>query len=341
MVIMRHTSQRLLGLFLSILLLLLLFPTVRAEEPAAQRQGSLTVRLEHSYTSDGQTRGIPNVEIRLYLVADMDDNGRMTASEAFQSFAGSLEGVMTQENWEKLIPELTQTVEANAIPVTVQQRSDAAGSVRLEGLSPGLYLACFGNGTHPDRPAITVGFQSTLVALPYRGEGNAQMQDLENHDQWDYDYTILPKSFEAQVIDRIQKLWKDNQDAKKLRPKELNVELEYADGTVQKLVLNAENGWILEFTPASASAVVALREPTLPKGYVYRGFSCVGATVQFTNELTPDSESPTPINPSPDPKPGLPYTGQLWWPVPVLLVSGAVLILLGLLQRKRKSNGKA
>ena len=65
MVIMRHTSQRLLGLFLSILLLLLLFPTVRAEEPAAQRQGSLTVRLEHSYTSDGQTRGIPNVEIRL------------------------------------------------------------------------------------------------------------------------------------------------------------------------------------------------------------------------------------------------------------------------------------
>ena len=110
---------------------------------------------------------------------------------------------------------------------------------------------------------------------------------------------------------------------------------------MQKLVLNAENGWILEFTPASSSAVVALREPTLPKGYVYRGFACVGTTVQFTNELTPDSETPTPINPSPDPKPGLPYTGQLWWPVPVLLVSGAVLILLGLLQRRRKSNGKS
>ncbi len=30
----------------------------------------------------------------------------------------------------------------------------------------------------------------------------------------------------------------------------------------------------------------------------------------------------------------LPQTGQLWWPVPVLLLAGLVLVIVGLLRRK-------
>lgn len=47
---------------------------------------------------------------------------------------------------------------------------------------------------------------------------------------------------------------------------------------------------------------------------------------------------PTPVQtpqPSSKPSPTLPQTGLLWWPVPVLLLLGVVLIAAGLWERKR------
>jgi len=44
--------------------------------------------------------------------------------------------------------------------------------------------------------------------------------------------------------------------------------------------------------------------------------------------------TPTP-NPTPTPVPTLPQTGQLWWPVPILLAGGLVMIILGLVLRRR------
>ena len=51
------------------------------------------------------------------------------------------------------------------------------------------------------------------------------------------------------------------------------------------------------------------------------------------------SPSPTPtptVSPAPTktPVPTLPQTGQLWWPVPVLVWAGLVLIILGLVRRR-------
>lgn len=55
-----------------------------------------------------------------------------------------------------------------------------------------------------------------------------------------------------------------------------------------------------------------------------------------SNTPTPtQSPKPSPI-PTPTPtNPKLPQTGQLWWPVPVLLFAGLAMIVLGLVQKKR------
>ena len=71
---------------------------------------------------------------------------------------------------------------------------------------------------------------------------------------------------------------------------------------------------------------------------MFRGSEIVGTTIQLTNELD-ESGGGTPTSTKPDPS--LPHTGQLWWPVPVLVVSGAVLILLGLILRRRRKNHEA
>lgn len=52
-------------------------------------------------------------------------------------------------------------------------------------------------------------------------------------------------------------------------------------------------------------------------------------------EPKPAPEPPTPPKPVP---PNLPKTGLLWWPVPVLLICGLLLIIMGLTRRKACQN---
>lgn len=61
---------------------------------------------------------------------------------------------------------------------------------------------------------------------------------------------------------------------------------------------------------------------------------------QVTAYPKPDSNSvPTPPpQPSKPPEKRLPQTGLLWWPVPVLVSAGLILILVGLLRQKRDHN---
>ncbi len=51
---------------------------------------------------------------------------------------------------------------------------------------------------------------------------------------------------------------------------------------------------------------------------------------------TPTEPTPTPTEPTPTPVPSLPQTGQLWWPVPVLVSFGVLLLGAGIALNRRK-----
>jgi len=51
-------------------------------------------------------------------------------------------------------------------------------------------------------------------------------------------------------------------------------------------------------------------------------------------EVTPTPTPPVEVTPTPTPKPTLPQTGQLWWPIPILLMAGLVLVLFGVMLRR-------
>ena len=62
-----------------------------------------------------------------------------------------------------------------------------------------------------------------------------------------------------------------------------------------------------------------------------------GITFVVTNTYDEDvPDEPTPISPSePDePEPNLPQTGQLWWPVPLLICAGLLFVIVGLVRRR-------
>ena len=70
-----------------------------------------------------------------------------------------------------------------------------------------------------------------------------------------------------------------------------------------------------------------------------------GNTFYVTNSFSediPDEPTPTtkPDTPTTPGKPTLPQTGQLWWPVPVLIAAGLLFIVIGLLRRRGAADEK-
>lgn len=75
--------------------------------------------------------------------------------------------------------------------------------------------------------------------------------------------------------------------------------------------------------------------------------ACKGYTVQVERDgitfvITNTREVDVPDNPTPPKpaKPTLPQTGQLWWPVPLLMMGGLLFLVIGLFYRKRTSGEK-
>ena len=327
----RHPVQRTMGLLLCLLLLLALLPSAYATNNSyPQGEGKLTVQFLHRYDGDKAKRMIPGVKASIYKVADLDEYAQFTLTSDFSASGADLNTNLSQEDWANLAVSLEDYVEQKQLKPMDEKTGGDDGTVRFTGLKPAMYLLIFGEGIHKDFPNIRVGFQTALLSMPNRGKNTANVFDLDASGVWDYDYTVIPKPYEQHPAGRLQKIWDDDNDAAKKRPKTLDVVIEYKDGVKQTLTLSAEKGWILDFEPASLSEIKKVTEPKLSDYYKQVKWEQTGITVQVTNKYTKPSPAPNPPEP-------LPQTGQLWWPVPVLLIAGAVLVLSGILRRRGKS----
>lgn len=100
---------------------------------------------------------------------------------------------------------------------------------------------------------------------------------------------------------------------------------------------HAVSGFTVPYFEAVGKPVV-YGTATLSEENSWSYLSREGITFVITNTLKPSEEpAPTP-QPSSPPTPGeptLPQTGVLWWPVPLLAILGALLLLLGWGLRRR------
>ena len=334
----KKMPRRAFLILLCLLLLLPLFPVSQAQagnETYPDHPGKLTVQFSHKYENTKEKRMIPGVTAKVYCVATMDTSAQFTMCEAFKSVKADINEELNQDQWAQLGQDLEKLVKKNNIQEQLKKTGGEEGAVTFENLEPGLYLLTYGEGVHPDFPNIRVGFQTTLVSVPFRGKNTDNVFDLDEEGYWDYDFTVIPKPYELKEICKLQKVWKDEEADAAARPRSLDFEIEYEDGAKQTVTLTSKGGWLLEFDPVTLSPIKTIKETKVPDGYEFKGWETIGGTVQVTNEKKTQT-SPTPSSPSPvGPKP-LPNTGMLWWPVPVLLVVGAVLVLFGWMQRRKK-----
>ncbi|MBQ4447879.1 MAG: Cna B-type domain-containing protein [Clostridia bacterium] len=274
-----------------------------------EAQGSITVNL---LDSADDHKPIPGATFRLYHVADIAEgiNLAFVYTEAFEGCPASLDDV----NAPGLADAVLEYAEANSIPY-ITGVTDENGSVTFADLELGLYLIAQEGeveGYYPIAPF--------LVSVPMTNpEGTA----------WVYDIDASPKAEAAPIVTpepvfrtfTVRKIWDDNDDAQHFRPASIQVKF-YKDGEyVETVTLNEGNGWTYTWEGLEDGHSYTVEE-VVPQNYI-ASYVYGADVVTITNTAK------------------LIQTGQLNWPIPVLMGAGAVLLVIGFIiaiGKKRKND---
>lgn len=331
----------------SIGLLLLCFMIVPV---TAVETGSIYIDYHYEETPLAQ------VDFHLYQVYKLDTKLDYVPTTKFPDI-GDLEEFTDNESWVNQCQNLQNFVNLHSIKPDYSDKTDDMGRATIEDLEEGVYLLSFDKKNLEDVSYIS---DSVLIMVPGA---------LDNDDEWTQ--TIIPKAsaysdpqdeesfFDVMVL----KYWReDNSD---VRPESIQVAL-YEDGKLLEIVeLDASNEWHYHWEDMDASAVYAVEEVEIPYHYsseiTYDNHAHLtvfyventyetqlgsgssvgvggGAVVEGdgydTDVEGEDYENDKDEEDDEDDK--IVQTGALYLPVPILIVSGMVLVLLGTFLRKEK-----
>lgn len=310
-----------------VILLALPLQALAAGRIDQNRDVSLTISYQ-----DGKTP-LVGAQFDLYLVATMDETGALTVTQTFEKYSIDLTG-NDDAAWKAMASTLEGYVLRDSVTPTDSGKTDRNGKLSFPAgsgkLAPGLYLIL---GSRHRQNGVIYDAQPTMALLP--------VLDKET-DEWHYDVTISTKHEshlepsnpdDDTVTRKVLKIW-DDEGNENRRPKEITVQL-LRDGKVYDTVtLNEANNWRYTWTDLSSEYKWIVVEKELENYTVT--VTQAGITFVVTNtykENTPEKPT-TPTTPSTPSEPTLPQTGQLWWPVPILIAAGLLLVVIGLLRRR-------
>ncbi|MDL2258721.1 Cna B-type domain-containing protein [Eubacteriales bacterium OttesenSCG-928-K08] len=283
--------------------------------------------------------GLSDVEFRIYRVASVSEQLRFTFTDEFaRSDIALNHEAFTQANWQAFASSVFTYALANGITPTATKATDQYGNVDFQSLEAGLYLVV-ADAIIIDETMYTI--DPFVVSLP----------TLDAITQkWTYDAIITTKvalgpALGLNVDIPLQKIWNDK-NGNASRPRRLTIEL-YQNGVLyDQIELNEQNYWRhtwnnLAATDAQGKPIIwTTIEKNVPDDYTVQYTQDAGV-YYITNTLDANSGQPGP-GPGTNPDPlipggipndggtpgdeeiplGLPQTGQLWWPVPVMAIMG-------------------
>lgn len=234
---------------------------------------------------------VSNMQVSLYRVADENYN----LVDSFSHYSIDL-----KQDVQGAANALENHILMDGIEADASNSSDSSYKASFTGLESGIYLVV---GKEVFQDGVFYMPQVSLISL----SGDLSV---------DLKYEMSDKPSRIHVL----KVWK--RDNKKSRPKSIEVCLLRSDGiVVDKVILNSDNQWSTTWENLSTLYTYRVMETSVPSGYKE---SCTREkdTIVLTNtgNYTDKVEKKDEV---------LPNSGQLWWPVPVLLFVGLVLFGLG------------
>ena len=282
------------------------------------RDASLTITEKYG------EQPLSGVRFELYLVSTVDETGELTPAPAFEKYAAELDirgqndsawqALAEKLERELLLGNLGQLLPADSA-VTGEQGTASFPSPGRK-LTLGLYLV---PGTRTEKEGYVYSTAPFFVLLP--------ALDKESNS-WDYAPAAMAKPGKSPVLVDFEviKIWRDDCH-KDQRPQSITISL-LCDGKVDDTITLPYNGaWKYTWHDLDVNHKWTVTETRLP-GYQEPEVQQVGNSFIVTNTC---SKPGTPVEPG---KPILPQTGQLWWPVPVLLAAGLLFVVVGLIRRR-------
>lgn len=279
------------------------------------------------------------MEISLYRVADYEDS--FTLAGKFQNYQVSLDQ-KDQDGWKGAARALEDYIGRDGIKADIVKKSGNDKIAYFENLSRGLYLAT-GQTIEVQKKGKTMVYipNASLIVLP----------DVREEDPYhispELKYDDKKKSEDSQTKLRALKIWK--KDQKEKRPTSVTVELLRKDANgkvtvVDSQILSKENGWAYTWENLSSQASWSVSEKDVPSGYTV-SIRQQGSTVMVTNTAKTPEQTENGGNNTGKPGQKLPQTGQLWWPLPLLLLAGVSCLIIGRVLRnsgdeKKKRNAR-
>lgn len=235
---------------------------------------------------------VSNMQVSLYRVAD--ENYKLT--DSFSQYSIDL-----KQDVQGAANALENRILMDGIEADACVTSDSLSTANFTGLESGIYLVV---GKEVFQDGVFYMPQVSLISL----SGDLSV---------DLKYETSEKPSRIHVL----KVWK--RDSKKSRPKSIEVCLLRSDGiVVDRVVLNSDNQWSTTWDNLSTLYTYRVMETSVPSGYKE---SC--SREKDTIILTNTGNYTDKVENKKDEE--LPNSGQLWWPVPVLLFVGLVLFGLG------------
>ena len=343
-------------------------PDARADIDLS-RKGSLT--LTHTSVDGDVMEGVTS---HIYLVATIDENGRYTLTDAFKGCFEDpdfFNNDYSYDEWKSCVDYQSETdsdklleyIKANDITEAGSKVSGPDGKTCYTDLALGVYYVLSDKVVEEEFTHIFTNF---VYPVPILEKQESSAQIVVN-----YDPSAAPKKArienEVETHCHILKRWEDAGHEDK-RPESVDFAIYCDDEFMRNVTLSNDNDWYYEW---SQKGVHSYKVEEISAGEGYTGkikishegthfwFTCTNTYKPQTPPPEPE-EPPTPQTPDEPSTPGipdlpqvlgavremaavlgarrLPQTGQLWWPLPILVLVGIVFIVKGI--RKNNKNAK-
>ena len=306
--------KRFCALLLALLAAALLLPV------GASAAGSIDLGHTHSLTITAVYADMPISGLRFdaYLISTVDQYGELTVIDRYGAYAESLDIRGKNDTaWQNMAQTLAREILLD--PDLKPSRSavtNSDGVAAFTDIPMGLYLV---PGSTIRKNGYVYSTSPFFVMLPE--------QDLSSNT-WNYNVVANAKPGQEPVRAdyEVIKVWKDDCH-KDQRPKSIAISL-ICDGEIyDTITLPHDGAWSYTWKNLDTNHQWTVTEKR-ENGYQDPKVQQEGNTFIVTNTC---SKPTTP--PQPD-KPTLPQTGQLWWPVPVLIAAGLLFVVIGLVRRR-------
>lgn len=271
---------------------------------------SLTLSVaENDPANPGQANVLSGISFDLYRIATVDKNANYALTEKFAECGVDVAALTDASAMSDAAGVLQAYISEKGIQSDLNAISGENGQLSFKEMRQGLFLVL---GTTTEVEGYIYTFSPVMVALPVLENGAWAYEQ-----KCDLKLTRTMRTIKLMVL----KAWANERGDLKKRPDEIHVDLLCNGQVLTTVALNRDNGWRYQFTDLNAYYTYTVKEHSFGTDY----------KVTY-GEMTYDVDGNAHIiitNTFRRPGEEIPQTGLLWWPVPVLALSGMVLFAAG------------